>query len=87
MREFRGVVQDVGGPTANMYCMTCSLWEKHGTCRDKHCNTSCKNLNTGHHEQVVLLKKIREIPGVKKVFIGSGIRYDLAVGDGSGTLK
>ncbi len=87
MREFRGVVQDVGGPTANMYCMTCSLWEKHGTCRDKHCNTSCKNLNTGHHEQVVLLKKIREIPGVKKVFIGSGIRYDLAVGDGSGYLE
>ena len=87
MPEFRGIVQDVGGPTANMYCMTCSLWEKYGTCRDKHCNASCKNLNTSHRNQVDLLEKIREIPGVKKVFIGSGIRYDLAAADDSGYLE
>jgi uncharacterized radical SAM protein YgiQ len=87
MAEFKGIVQDVGGPTANMYCLLCSKWEKYGACRDKHCNTSCKNLNTSHRYQVDLLKKLREIPGVKKVFIGSGIRYDLAMQDDSGYLE
>jgi uncharacterized radical SAM protein YgiQ len=87
MPEFKGIVQDVGGPTANMYCLSCSLWEKYGACRDKHCSTSCKNLNTSHRYQTDLLKKLREIPGVKKVFIGSGIRYDLALEDDSGYLE
>jgi uncharacterized radical SAM protein YgiQ len=87
MPEFKGIVNDVGGPTANMYCLSCSMWEKYGACRDKHCNASCKNLNTSHRYQVDLLKKLREIPGVKKVFIGSGIRYDLAIEDDSGYLE
>ncbi|MCK9590651.1 MAG: YgiQ family radical SAM protein [Methanoregula sp.] len=87
MPEFKGIVQDVGGPTANMYCLSCSKWEKYGACRDKHCSTSCKNLNTSHRYQADLLKKLREIPGVKKVFIGSGIRYDLAMEDDSGYLE
>jgi uncharacterized radical SAM protein YgiQ len=87
MPEFKGIVQDVGGPTANMYCLSCSSWEKFGACRDKHCSTSCKNLNTSHRHQVDLLKKLREIPGVKKVFIGSGIRYDLVMEDDSGYLE
>jgi len=87
MPEFKGIVQDVGGPTANMYGLSCSLWEKFGACRDKHCSPSCKNLNTSHSDQGELLKKLREIPGVKKVFIGSGIRYDLALADDSGYLE
>jgi uncharacterized radical SAM protein YgiQ len=87
MPEFKGIVQDVGGPTANMYCLSCVLWEKYGACRDKHCSPLCKNLNTNHRHQGNLLKKLREIPGVKKVFIGSGIRYDLALADDSGFLE
>ena len=87
MPEFKGIVQDVGGPTANMYCLSCGLWEKYGACRDKHCSPLCKNLKTSHSDQVELLKKLRGIPGVKKVFIGSGIRYDLALQDDSGYLE
>ena len=87
MPEFKGIVQDVGGPTANMYCLSCELWEKQGACRDKHCSPSCKNLDTSHRHQGELLKKLREIPGVKKVFISSGIRYDLVIADDSGYLE
>jgi uncharacterized radical SAM protein YgiQ len=87
MPEFRGIVQDVGGPTANMYCLSCEFWEKRGACRDKHCSPLCKNLDTSHRHQEELLKRLREIPGVKKVFIGSGIRYDLALADDSAYLE
>jgi uncharacterized radical SAM protein YgiQ len=87
MPEFKGIVQDIGGPTANMYSLSCSLWDKFGTCRDKQCSPTCKNLNTSHRHQADLLKKLRNIPGVKKVFIGSGIRYDLALADDSGYLE
>lgn len=87
MPEFKGIVQDVGGPTANMYCLSCSLWEKYGACRDKHCSPSCKKLNSSHRNLTELLGELREIPGVKKVFIGSGIRFDLALEDESGYLE
>jgi uncharacterized radical SAM protein YgiQ len=87
MPEFKGIVQDVGGPTANMYCLSCKLWEKQGACRDKHCSPSCKNLDTSHQHQVELLMRLREIPGVKKVIISSGIRYDLVIADDSGYLE
>ena len=87
MPEFKGIVQDVGGPTANMYRFSCVLWEKYGACLNKHCTPSCKNLDTSHRPQCRLLKELREIPGVKKVFIGSGIRYDLALADDTGYLK
>ncbi|MDD1688715.1 MAG: YgiQ family radical SAM protein [Methanoregula sp.] len=87
MPEFKGIVQDVGGPTANMYCLSCKLWEKQGACRDKHCNPSCINLDTSHRQQGELLKRLREIPGVKKVIISSGIRYDLVIADDSGYLE
>jgi uncharacterized radical SAM protein YgiQ len=87
MPEFRGIVQDIGGPTANMYRLSCDLWEKFGACRDKRCSPSCKTLNTSHQQQVTLLEKLRKIPGVKKVFISSGIRYDLALADDSGYLE
>ena len=87
MKEFKGIIQDIGGPTANMYGLSCDLWKKQGACRDKRCSPACKNLNTSHIHQIRLLQKIREIPGVKKVFIGSGIRYDLALADDAGYLS
>ena len=74
MPEFKGIVQDVGGPTANMYGLSCEQWETYGACRNKHCTPSCKTLRTSHRDQCILLEKLREIPGVKRVFIGSGIR-------------
>ncbi|MFA5347331.1 MAG: YgiQ family radical SAM protein [Methanoregula sp.] len=87
MTEFKGIIQDIGGPTANMYCLSCDLWEKSGACQDKRCSPSCKTLKTSHQHQVTLLEKLREIPGVKKVFISSGIRYDLVLEDDSGYLE
>jgi uncharacterized radical SAM protein YgiQ len=86
MKGFRGIVQDVGGPTANMYGMRCARWVVSGACRDKHCSPACRTLDTSHRQQCDLLRKLREIPGVKKVFIGSGIRYDLVVADDSNYL-
>jgi uncharacterized radical SAM protein YgiQ len=87
MPAFRGVIQDVGGPTANMYCLSCDQWETRGACTDKRCSPSCKNLRTSHEEQCRLLARIRDIPGVRHVFIGSGIRYDLALADSSRYLE
>ncbi len=85
MPDFKGIVQDVGGPTANMYMLHCARWDTQGACTDKIC-TFCKSLDTSHEKQVELLRRLREIPGVKKVFIGSGIRYDLVLADSSGYL-
>ena len=87
MPGFRGIVQDVGGPTANMYGLSCELWEQHGACRDKRCSPACRTLHTSHLAQCELLAALREIPGVRKVFIGSGIRYDLVMADRSGYLE
>jgi uncharacterized radical SAM protein YgiQ len=86
MPAFKGTVQDIGGPTANMYCLSCDQWELRGACADKRCSPACKNLRTSHKEQCRLLERVRGIPGVKHVFIGSGIRYDLALADDSGYL-
>lgn len=81
--DFKGVIQDVGGPTANMYGIDCKLWQKRGACSDKQCLTPspCAGLSSGHQRQIRLLRKIRALAGVKKVFIGSGIRHDLVLGD------
>jgi uncharacterized radical SAM protein YgiQ len=76
MPEFTGVVQDVGGPTANMYGIHCGRWDDAGTCPDRRC-IDCPALDRSHKEQLHLLRRLREIPGVKRVFIASGIRYDL----------
>ncbi len=85
MPGFKGIVQDVGGPTANMYGMTCGRWETEGACADKICtHPLCKSLDTSHEQQVELLRRLRSIPGVRKVFVGSGIRYDLVLADHSG---
>ncbi|MEW6079664.1 MAG: YgiQ family radical SAM protein [Thermodesulfobacteriota bacterium] len=82
--DFKGIIQDVGGPTANMYGMHCRLWEEIGACRNRRCLTPspCRRLSVNHRRQIRLLEKLRNLPRVKKVFIGSGIRHDLILGDG-----
>ena len=82
MPGFKGIIQDVGGPTANMYGMTCAAWKK-GACRDKLCTADCPSLDTDHSRQVELLRRLRAIPGVRKVYVGSGIRHDLVLSDRS----
>ena len=81
MPEFKGTVQDVGGPTANMYGMGCDRWAAAGACPDKSCSPACQTLRTSHQQLTDLLKKVSDVPGVKKVFVGSGIRYDLVLAD------
>ncbi|MCC7534855.1 MAG: YgiQ family radical SAM protein [Deltaproteobacteria bacterium] len=80
MEGFSGVITDVGGPTANMYKMTCKDDETEAACRRLSCVHPgiCENLVTDHDPLVGLLKKVREQPGIKRVFVASGIRYDLA---------
>jgi len=87
MRGFSGIIQDIGGPTANMYGLFCPQWETKGTCPDRRCSPDCPHLRTSHARQVGLLREIREIPGVKRVFIASGIRFDLALADDAGYLE
>jgi len=81
MPEFKGTVQDVGGPTANMYGLACRQWAASGACPDRHCTPACPNLSTDHARQVELLQRLRKIPGVRNVFVSSGIRYDLVPPD------
>jgi uncharacterized radical SAM protein YgiQ len=80
MDDFRGVISDVGGPTANMYKMRCKSEDIERACRKLSCVHPgvCENLNTDHGPLVDLLKKVRGADGVRKVFIASGVRYDLA---------
>jgi uncharacterized radical SAM protein YgiQ len=78
---FTGVISDLGGPTANMYRLACKDPEIEAACRRPSCVYPgiCPNLNTDHSPLVSLYKKARELPGIKKVLIASGVRYDLAV--------
>ena len=78
--EFKGVVSDIGGPTANMYQMKCVRPEVEAVCRRQSCvhPTICKLLGTDHGPLVDLMRESRDIPGVKKVLVASGIRMDLA---------
>jgi uncharacterized radical SAM protein YgiQ len=79
IRDFKGYIFDVGGPTANMYDYECDKKLQYGTCTDKRCvsHFKCKSLKVTHKSNIDLLKKIRSIDGIKKVFVASGIRYDL----------
>jgi uncharacterized radical SAM protein YgiQ len=86
MQDFKGIIQDIGGPTANMYGLICPRW-KQGACRDKLCSAECPTLDKDHSRQVELLRRLRKIPGVKRVFIGSGIRHDLVMADSSSYLE
>lgn len=78
---FTGVISDLGGPTANMYRLACKSKEIESACRLPSCvyPDICKNLNTDHSSLTKLYKDARKIPGIKKVLIASGLRYDLAV--------
>jgi uncharacterized radical SAM protein YgiQ len=86
MPEFKGIVQDVGGPTANMYGLFCPQWEERGTCPDKRCTPACPNLSTSHARQLEVLRRLRKIPKVRNVFVSSGIRYDLVPHDDTAYL-
>lgn len=78
---FTGVISDLGGPTANMYRIACKSREIEANCRLPSCvyPDICSNLNTDHSSLIQLYKRARELPGIKKVLIASGLRYDLAV--------
>jgi len=80
--DFKGIIYDIGGPTANMYEMGCKKF-KNSHCLKKRCvfPEICNNLNNSHFAHIQLLKELRNIKGVKKIFIGSGIRYDLVIND------
>jgi uncharacterized radical SAM protein YgiQ len=81
--DFKGYIFDVGGPTANMYGYECRLKLEKGACADKRCiyPLVCPGLKPDHSQHRELLRKLRHIPGVKKVFVGSGLRYDLILAD------
>ncbi|MBA7500326.1 hypothetical protein ES704_03081 [subsurface metagenome] len=81
--DFKGYILDVGGPTANMYGIECQKKLKSGSCTDNRClyPQICSSLKINHKKQMEILKKIRQIEGVKKVFVASGIRYDMLLGD------
>lgn len=81
--EFKGYIHDVGGPTANFRKPSCKKQLKHGVCPNRQClfPTPCKNLEVDHKEYISLLRKLRSLKGVKKVFIRSGIRFDYVLAD------
>ena len=81
--EFKGYIHDVGGPTANFRAPACQKQLEKGACPNKQClfPTPCKNLEVDHKDYIELLRKLRELPKVKKVFIRSGIRFDYLMAD------
>ena len=87
-RDFKGYIHDVGGPTANFRFPGCEKQLRAGVCTNKQClfPEPCKNLRVSHTDYLKLLRKLRELPGVKKVFIRSGIRYDYVMADPSDTF-
>ncbi len=83
--NFKGYIHDVGGPTANFRLPSCELQKKAGLCKGKKClaPTPCKNLQVSHDEYIDILRSLRKLDGVKKVFIRSGIRFDYLLEDES----
>lgn len=81
--RFRGVINDVGGPTANMYGFECARKLAKGACDFKRCigGSICQTLKPTHKPQIEILREVRRLPGVKKVFVASGIRYDMILED------
>ncbi len=86
--DFKGYIHDVGGPTANFRYPACEKQLKSGTCKGKEClfPKPCNNLKADHSEYLHLLRNLRDLPGIKKVFIRSGIRYDYMMEDKSDTF-
>ncbi|MBC8537880.1 YgiQ family radical SAM protein [Christensenellaceae bacterium NSJ-63] len=85
-KDFKGYIHDVGGPTANFLSLPCEKAKTAGMCRNRRClaPTPCKNLKADHSRYIATLRALRAVPGVKKVFIRSGIRYDYVMADKSG---
>ena len=83
MDGFKGYIHDVGGPTANFRHVACEKQLKVGACRGKTCAApkACPQLNTNHDDYVSILRKVRNVKGVKKVFVRSGLRYDYVLDD------
>ena len=83
MPDFKGYIHDVGGPTANFTTPSCPESASRGSCKGRSClyPEPCKNLRADHSDYLALLAKLRDIPGIKKVFIRSGIRYDYILAD------
>ncbi len=84
--EFKGYIHDVGGPTADYRAPACDAQLRRGACRNKHCLSPqpCRKLNADHTDYLQLLRELRALPGVKKVFVRSGIRFDFALADKDG---
>jgi radical SAM superfamily enzyme YgiQ (UPF0313 family) len=80
---FKGYIHDIGGPTANFREPACDKQLREGCCKNKQClfPTPCKNLRVSHRELVSILRRVRALPGVKKAFIRSGIRFDYLMAD------
>ncbi|AKL98377.1 YgiQ family radical SAM protein [Endomicrobium proavitum] len=83
LKDFKGYITDLGGPTANMFELKCKAHKVAGSCENKRClfPAQCSSLISGHNKQLELLEKVAQLPNVKKVFISSGIRYDLICND------
>ncbi|MBR3737470.1 MAG: YgiQ family radical SAM protein [Eubacterium sp.] len=83
MPNFKGYIHDIGGPTANFRKPSCEFQKEHGLCKGKKCLAPepCKNLEADHSEYLDILRSVRSLPKVKKVFIRSGIRYDYLLED------
>ena len=86
--DFKGYIHDVGGPTANFRHPACEKQLTHGVCKNKQClfPTPCKNMKADHSDYLTLLRKLRSLPGVKKVFVRSGIRFDYLLADKDDTF-
>ena len=82
-KDFKGYIHDIGGPTANFYVRACNTQEEFGACKNKKClsPTKCKNLIVSHKEYLEILRSVRGLDKVKKVFVRSGIRYDYLMYD------
>ena len=83
--EFKGYINDVGGPTANFFRTACDKQLKHGVCQNRRClwPTVCRNMVVDESGYTALLRDLRHLPGVKKVFVRSGIRFDYTMADAS----
>jgi uncharacterized radical SAM protein YgiQ len=83
-KDYKGIISDVGGPTANMYGYECNKKLKLGTCDHQRCVDAthlCKSMKVDHSRNINLLRQVREVPGVRKAFVASGVRYDLITSD------
>ena len=82
-KDFKGYIHDIGGPTANFYHPSCDKQLDHGVCTNKECLgfNPCKNLKVNHDDYLDILQEARKLPGIKKVFVRSGLRYDYILYD------